>query len=430
MNFPKIMLAGSGEKAQYLVHSLNDNTIRFVLHYPDRIQAVCLCEAAKVLAGSVDILHASFYSGSLNAYWHVNRTYDTMDYFTYQETDGNPMELAVAAALLPVKPESAVQFHCTLIQGKESAAVTFTVSHLCVDGSDGKYLLGKLAEAYNLIVQTGSAKGLEIKNGSRAAEQIYKELSIGDMLSLMKNPMADVKMQFPFPTKEQGRPRMTIKELPPEIMEQARNCAKGSRATVNDLLLTAYYRAYASLEGVDASAPMSIMSMMDLRRHCKNGESDGLCNVTGSLPTVLPYGVQGDFTDTLCQIAEQTRAAKENPLSGMEGMPLIHGATHLPMGLLLRIAERVYAGMSLGLTNLGKFDMASLALDGLLPDTGVCGGPLKRKPSLQITAASFGASTVLAVVGEYTEEDAVLLEDMLNRILKDLKEYSCCALKN
>lgn len=119
----------------------------------------------------------------------------------------------------------------------------------------------------------------------------------------------------------------------------------------DDILLAACYRAYAALPSVDASAPMSIMSMMDLRRHCKNGESEGLCNMSGSLPTVLKEGVAGDFSDTL-------------------------------------------------------------------------GGPLKKKPAMQVSAISFDGAASLAIVGRYTKTDGELLQQMLDCMVKEIEAYT------
>ena len=213
--------------------------------------------------------------------------------------------------------------------------------------------------------------------------------------------------------------------IPEPVMTCARKRAKQEGATANDLLLTAVYRAYAALPDVDETMPMSVMSMIDLRRHCDDGESDGLCNMSGTFPTTLRDGVQGNFSDTLAQVAEQTRAAKDDPLVGMDGMPLIHGAVRtMPMRLLLLVAGKVYGSLSLGLTNLGNMDCKTLALGELVPNEGLFGGPLKKKPGMQISAASFDGNCSLCIVGQYTKEDAVLLNSLLDRIAEEIANYA------
>lgn len=425
MNMPKILLAGAGEKAQYMVHDFNDNTIRFVLHYPGIVDADILCAATRALVGSVKVLHSSFFTDKVGSYWHVNAEYDDSSFFQYIQTEGDPAVTACSLALLPISPESAAQLRCCLVQSQSASSVAVTISHLCVDGGDGKYLLQKLAEAYCLIQNTGSAEGLSVKNGSRAAEQVYENVSPREFLSLMKNPISAVKSAFPYPTEEPGRLRMVDTLIPAPVMAAARKRAKAADATVNDLLLAACYYAYGSLPGVDSASAMSVMSMMDLRRHCDSGESEGLCNLSGSLPTVLNNGIQRGFSDTLSEIAAQTRAAKENPLAGLEGLPLLHSISHtVPMGLLLMLAGKIYGSMSIGLTNLGNVSTDRLALGALSPCGGLFGGPLKKKPAMQVSAISFDGACSLCVVGKYTGQDADALQGMLNQMSAVISQYA------
>lgn len=425
MGLPKIKLAGGGERFQYLVHEYNDNTIRFVLNYPGILDVDALRGAIKAVVESVDILHGTFFSDPVNAYWSIHENVDEHNYFHYLETAGDPAITAYCQSLLPVYPEDKVQLHCTLVQSHCASSLVIRISHLCVDGGDGKYLLQKLMEAYNRILETGNADGLTVKNGNRAPEQVYGNLNAGEIKSLLTNPVFSVKTEYPFPTKETGRSRVIRRVIPADVMAKARVKAKETGATVNDLLLTACYRAYAALDSVDSGAAMSVTSMMDLRRHCKDGESDGLCNMSGSMPTTLENGVSGSFADTLAEIVHQTTAAKENPLAGLEGLPILHGATRtLPIGLLLKIAGKVYGSMSVGLTNLGNINCRDYALGNLVPTGGMFGGPLKKKPGMQVSVMSFDGECVLCIVGQYTNEDAVMLQGTLDLMVQEVYDYA------
>lgn len=420
-----IIPAGTGERMQYVAHNFNDNTIRFILHYTGAVQMDILCQATKAVIDSVDILHSSFIPGNFGSYWNINSEYDTCDYFTYITDIDNPMDVAISASLKPVAPTNKTQLHCTLAEGHNDFAVAIAISHLCVDGVDGKYLLSKIFEAYQLLLHTGNKNSLNIKNGNRAPEQIYEKLTHKEYVSLMRNPISKVKSCFPFPSEETGSLHMVRQYIPASIMETVHNRAKTENATINDILLTACYRAYATLPGIEASAPMSVMSMMDLRQHCHIGASEGLCNMSGTLPTTLEHGIANTFSDTLSQIVKQTHAAKENPLAGLEGMPLVHGAARtLPMWLILQVGAKVYGSFSIGLTNLGNISCDLLTLDGLRPDAGIFGGPLKKKPAMQISAASFDGTTALAIIGEYTKEDAILLQTMLDTMVQEVTAYS------
>lgn len=109
------------------------------------------------------------------------------------------MEYAKKQAVQPIKPDSAAQIKCSLIQNQKESIVVLNISHLCADGSDGKYLLQKLTEAYQLFRQNGTCNGLIVKNGRRDAEQVYELLSRKEVWSLIKNPTTGIHSSFPYP---------------------------------------------------------------------------------------------------------------------------------------------------------------------------------------------------------------------------------------
>lgn len=427
MALPKIIKAGGGERGQFILHDFNDNTVRFVLNYPGLVDVDILRKATKAVVESVDVLHGTFFTDGIGAHWKLNENVDESNYFLYVRTEGDPAVTANSLSLIPVYSEDKVQIHCTLVQSSEKSCVVVRMSHLVVDGGDGKYLLGKLAEAYNLIAKTGSAEGLAVKNGSRAPEKVYDKVSKEDMKKLNSSSPSstDVRSFYPYPNELPGRDRLVLAKIPAGTMNAARKKAKTVGASVNDLMMAAAYHAYAKLPGVDPAQPMSINSTIDLRRHCVDGESEGLCNMSGSFLTVLENGCACPFADTLATVAEQTTKVKENSLAGLEGMPIVHSlARNVPMGILLQIMAKVYGTAPVGVTNLGNLKCADYTLGGLTPNGGIFGGPLKKKPGMQISVISFDGECVLAVVTQCTDEDEAQLQSTLDAMVSEITAYA------
>lgn len=59
--------AGVGERMQYFSLQFNDCSLRFILHYPGRLDSDCLRSATRAVVDSIDVLHASFIPGSLHS---------------------------------------------------------------------------------------------------------------------------------------------------------------------------------------------------------------------------------------------------------------------------------------------------------------------------------------------------------------------------
>lgn len=415
--------AGAGERVQYLAHKYNDTTIRFVLRYPGFLDPDILCAATGAVIGNVDVLHSSFVANSQTCHWRVNKDYPMSDYFAVAQCDGDPMKVAAYLAMEPVGHKDNCQFHVTLVQGGESSAVVVRISHLVVDGSDGKYLINKLAEGYRIIEEKRDIEELVVKDGSRSAMNAYHELSIREISTLTKTPFSGIKTDYPFvDPKAHGPLRLLRCTIPAELLGKARLKARSVGASVNDLLLTACYRSYAGTTGREGT--MSISGMMDLRQHCKNGDSEGLANMSGGLSTTLNYERSSSFSENLAEIARQTRAGKNDPLAGLSGIPLLHTATRtMPLWLLLQAANIVYASMSLSLTNLGNVPCEPLTMGGMKPTEGFFGGPLKRKPSVQVGAASFDGTAELTILGDFMTEDLESLQAFLSGIRREIESY-------
>ena len=427
MALPKIIKAGGGERGQFILREFNDNTVRFVLNYPGIVDVDILRRAVRAVVESVDVLHGTFFTEGISAHWKLNENMDESNFFLHVETEGDPAVTANSLSLLPVYSEDKVQIHCTLVQSKNASSLVVRMSHLVVDGGDGKYLLGKLVEAYNMISRTGNADALEIKNGSRAPEKVYDKVSREDMKKLQKSSpsSSDVRSFYPYPTKEDGRNRLVLAKIPADVMNAARKKAKTVGASVNDMMIAATYHAYAKMDGVDPAAAMCMNATMDLRRNCVDGESEGLCNMSGSFMTLLENGVQQPFGDTLATAAEQTTKIKENPLAGLEGMPIVHAlARNMPICLLLEIMGKVYGTAPVGVTNLGNLKCADFALGGIVPNGGIFGGPLKKKPGMQISIISFDGECVLAVAVQCTDADVVVLQKTLDDMVAEITAYA------
>lgn len=415
MGKQKKIRAGVSELQQYLVHEFNDNTVRFALHYPGLLDRQRLSAAMASLVKGLEVLHSTFHTTTFRAHWTVNEDYEEEDYFRYIQTEEAPMAVAQRLCLESVDPFGKTQLRCYLVQDGRSSALVFLVGHLIADGGDSKYLLLKLAENY----ERNQAVGL--KNGSRRAEQVYKGIGLKNYLSLMKNPISKVKTAFPYTEEPAETPRFVGISLSPELISAAKAKARG--ATVNDLLLTACYHSFAKHFG-SPEQPVSILSMMDLRRHCKGGDSEGLSNLSGTMTTVLPQGPGESFEQSLRMVAEQTTAAKKEPLAGLMGLPLLHNVIKsLPIGLLLRISGHIYGSFSIGLTNLGRLSGKALTMGGLQPDEAIFGGPIKKKPAMQISAILLEERCALSVMGVYSPSDVPLLQRLLEGMKEELEHY-------
>lgn len=413
----------AGDQTQYLTREYNDNTIRFIIRYSGVADKEALRSAAEILIQRILILHSSFHAGTWGTKWIVNETYETDEAVVVQEVSGDVFEAAKQASLQAVDYSGAVQIRCFLFYNQSESALAFLVGHMCADGRDAVYLLLKLCEVYGALHAGKTTEHITFKNGDRSIEQCYPEdpqkLTI-DLKKIIEEKTNYIKSSYDFPTEEPGEHRMAECLIPGERIARCRSLAKGS--TVNDVILTAYCRAYVRQMQLQTDTPIGIASMMDLRKYIPQGSSEGVANLSGPADTCLPNGIGPDFTGTLHEIAKQTRKVKNTPTAGLEELLAIKKVYKVvPFPLILQLGKKVYGSMSIGLTNLGNIKRADLQLGTCRAEDLIFAGPLKKKPALQISASGLDGDVRLCVISQCTKQDQEQLEELLKMTASEIE---------
>ncbi len=423
----------SGEKLQYMTHTMNDSSTRFVLAYPGRLDIRILRRAMRYLIDRVFVLHSSFVPADI-PYWEVNDGYTSADTVKLLSLapDADVLAAAEQEALRPVYFEDTLQLYCVLADNGRESALALVISHLIADGGDGKYILKKLVELYNCLLSNGEPDEVEIKNGDRDLLQVFDNVD-PDVLENTADTSAvenagKSSVSFPFPEPDaSGSPRILRRTIGEDALAPARKKAKGMGATVNDLLLTAYYRAAVRLIGMGQDAPVSIMSMLDLRQYMENGQSEGICNLSSPLSTSLPNGIGDSFEETLLNISAQTKAIKGNGMAGLHNMDkgrfVVKGVFSLPFRLLAFAGRVGTRSMPMGMTNLGNMTRAELTMGSISPDFVYFAGQIKKKPGIQLAVMSLDGSPTMTISNVCGDQDELLLHKLLALVEEEIDAY-------
>jgi len=112
------------------------------------------------------------------------------------------------------------------------------------------------------------------------------------------------------------------------------------QASVNDIILTAFYRALFEIVDPPVGIPLPVQVLIDLRRYLPLGESSLIRNCLGALYPSITREPGESFDETLTRIREVTKAIKaDNP--GL-GEPLYLGLLFkLGFGLAKRISDKI-----------------------------------------------------------------------------------------
>ena len=410
---------------QYLFRNYYDRTMHAVYRFRGRIDIEALKKAYMAVLSKIDVLHSTFAKNPIRPYWEVNRNYTTEDFFTYAETDDVTGSLD-RFITREVSPFGKVQFRAALIRGADEDVWAVICNHMCFDGSDLRYFNMKVAESYTKYLATGDAD-VEIKTGTRSADQVYSKMSEEDRkhaLSLYKNvSTVENKITFPFGEDDETlRPRLILRKYPAADFLKTKARGKAMGATVNDIIVAAYFRAL--FDTVDTGGKtLTVPCMYDLRRYV-GGASEGLTNMIGFMPCSLNY-VGKDMDETVELVKAALKPAKEDKFTGLYSLPLLKLAYKVFPQVLAEFAIKLgYTNPYIGMSNIGLINPAEFRLGDFEPYDAFYSGAIKFKPYMQLALTTFSNEITFSIGVRVTDKEQLVFENFLKKVTDELYSFA------
>lgn len=413
------------DKMQYLFRNYYDRMIHVSAEMDGTIDVESFSRAAGILVHKIEILRCKFCPSAINPYWLLTQNYNINDYITVIKSENISTELDKALTkCIPFDSEFQIRF--TIVNGNNKCGYAILLNHMCADGSDTKYLIGKLIELYADIVNGGDGSKVKIKQGTRENRQLYDRMpaeKVKVAKRLYKNiSQSKIKVTFPF-TPTDGSESIQIFRLTidGDFFEKLTAKRKSLSVTVNDIFLTAFFRTlYTYLGGKESS--LNIISMMDLRRYC-GGETLGVTNMTGFAPCQITMASES-FNATLDKVKLQMEKSKKDEYMGLYGLPLLKLAfTVFPYALSELAIKIGYQNPLIGMSNIGIMDRSNFQLSGTKMTKGFMTGASKYKPYMQLTTVTFENTVNLAIAEKCNEKDAIILKQFLVDYKKELLRF-------
>ncbi|QTX32867.1 hypothetical protein KAR29_02800 [Aminithiophilus ramosus] len=205
----------------------------------------------------------------------------------------------------PLPPQSPFRFRLALFRSPRSGdRLVFKIDHVCCDGRGLLRCLALLASLYAdpLCVLSPLSPGRDFAR--RGLIPVLQALSKETFLEAL--PEGDSPPSppwgFPFRDLPPEGPDFVLRVVERDTFRRLRACGQRRGCTVNDLLLTAYYRALFDVLVPEEGCPMALGVTVDLRRYLDE-PSGAVANRTGVAFASLPRIAAESFAATLARVA-------------------------------------------------------------------------------------------------------------------------------
>ena len=424
----KTLKAELWDKTQYFLSNFYDRMMHYSIFYDGDIDVDVLRQVIKYIVDKVPVLHSSYKPNPVLPYWKVNENYMVEEMADFEEVE-NLEEATYDFLKGDFSHKSKLQFRIKVFKSGSKCSFAALVNHQCFDGSDFKYFMFNIVKGYNIIKNGGDINTLEIKQGPRSLSQIYDNMdpeAAKKAKGLYKNiSKTGIKETVKLTDDTDVKKRFIMKMMDKELFNSLKLKGKEDGASVNDLMLAAYFRALVRNNGISIDQPLNITSMMDLRRHMKTHDTIGLTNMTAFMPCKLENGIGDSFKETLSRVLEQTNKHKNDNVAGLYGIPLLGLAYKLFwLDCIATFAIKLgYDNPLIQMSNLGIMKNEFTDFVGCKMYDCFITGAVKYKPYFQFTCVTRDGHMKFCVAERCSDEDEKIILKFFDYMIEELEGY-------
>ncbi|MBQ7741200.1 MAG: hypothetical protein IJT65_08220, partial [Eubacterium sp.] len=406
-------------KMHYLFRDFNDRMVHVELHYDFEINIEALKTVLVCFFEKAPVLHSSFKDNKIAPYWIVN-DYHINDVLTVKEVSEENLDKEINDFLVQyIPPEAQIQMKVAVFNHGGKSVLCLVENHMCMDGGDLKYFMKALCKNYNEFIENGVSP-VDLRTGTRSYEAVYEDFTGVERKmakGLYKNINTKDDHGFPLtPNNIKDHSFIARRKFPAEVFNNLRAAGKKRGATINDMLLTAYFYSLYELAAFNPEDSVSISCAIDLRRHIKDNTDQGVTNQTAWMQTRVPRR-GSDIFETLDYVIKSSNDFKNDRFMGLHGLPLLSlGYKIMPHAASEEIIKVGYANPLLAMSNIGILETDKLALEGNEPTDGFMSGAVKYKPYVLLSVTSMRKELTLSMCVRGNDEDKKIVEHFFDLI--------------
>ncbi|HDR8183566.1 TPA: condensation protein [Bacillus thuringiensis] len=410
--------------------------INAVLYFPIGISKKVLEQSVRITLQLQPVLNSRFVESDI-PYWeeHSSSTNSPICFFV-EGNDQNLETMAIDFIKQSGDPIQGPMVQTKLLQGTSTKMLVVKLSHLCSDGAGVKEYINLLGAIYTQL-SLGRSKDEIIKrfneenDGFRDQSPVFEYTGITDIKSAYRPSQEQQATLWSFPSQPNKNtyPKMAVRRLSHEQTLRLTQWTKAQQATLNDAIMTAYFRSLShfAVYAEPRTAEKMIGLTIDLRRYLPNHTTRSICNLSGMEMPVIKMANDDSFNQTLVRVKESMATIKsQNPgLSSAAGMELLASKKLSEVKEMYKQQYELALQMGMALpllTNFGSIADEPIKFGEVQAQDGYITSPIMYAPFFTMGASSYNGRLTFTI-GYHSPDTAKekveqFLESVVNQLLK------------
>jgi len=292
-------------------YTMSNLQIQAILKFDERLDFDKLKRAVRLSIDAEPVFKSRFVE-AYTPYWKPLDNIGIIDFCSLEETDDID-KTTQNFIQSPVDIDNDPMVNVKLIRSEKYDVLGLKINHACCDGVGVTEYIQLLASIYtNIDQENGNFIPVPRLAGRKDQDRLFTELGITNTESIFI-PGSDISLpMWSFPWEQSGSNTtcMSVCRLPAGHLDSISQYTKIRGTTVNDFILTAYYRAMLEMGQPIYGLPMEIPITIDLRRYLPDHKTQAIRNFSGSVSTKLIMSANEPFCDTLQRVANMMKEIK------------------------------------------------------------------------------------------------------------------------
>jgi NRPS condensation-like uncharacterized protein len=422
---PSRFPATSQDQVHDLARLVADQQIQVVIAFSGRVDEERMARALRLMLDAEPVLGCHFVDHPWRPYWQRRNDLDRLALCPVMET-ADPGQDMLRFATHPTDPTARPQVQAHLFRNGMDA-LCIKVDHGAADATGAKEVAYLVADIYRQLGDDPAYRPVPNLDGSRSQHQVLRRFSLWDKYGAVRHA-SGMQQRWGFPSsggKHTSGRTFAVRRLGAERLEALRAYAKQHQATVNDLLVTAFFRSLFEVVNPEPNLPLPVMVPIDLRRYLPSGRAGAICNLASAFFPAIVRIPGEPFERSLFRVRSAIDAQKASR-SGLGGAISISLALRTGFAPMRLVAHRI-RGNSVRhgrsdpvLSNFGLIDPECLNFGDVTVKDAYMLGPTLYAPGLMLAVSTFDSTMTFAVGFSSVATETRIVERFLDLFEREL----------
>ncbi len=353
------------EQSAFFFRKLTDQQIHMVLSLNGHLEPEVLSSAARLSLDAEPVLGCRFIENFRMPYWQRRTDLDQINLLHIVES-GNIFKEVLNFISIRPDPVKDPLVRLLLIRSSHDT-LCIKMNHVVTDAAGVKHYAAVLSGIYRALTMNPAYRPPARGDVQRGLDRVAKHLSIYDKIKVARRGFRDLGDKGNCWINKHGAARnnpvrifLAIRHIDQQRFRKLKEYSSGYKVTLNDILVTACYRALSKVYDTTGGKRVYLRNTIDLRRYLVAGTPVAISNYSGMLySSVVKEALGWKFEDVLSKVHDDLMF-KKGDFAGLGELPLLAFLTRiLPFGFNKEIfahkmKKRINSGLFCPiLTNMG-----------------------------------------------------------------------------